>query len=111
MTDDWARRIDGPRMRFELSQSELAALIHRLVPAATWMGRQSAKVIQETFGGDVERAETVADEVTTRLIAIHDRGLCACRVTEEPDGERIRMHCKEHCPRVLKGDWGRCLGC
>jgi hypothetical protein len=105
------RIVTEPRMRFDLSQSELAALIHRLVPVDTWMSHRSAKVIQETFGGDADRARRVADQVTEQLIRIHDQGLCACTVHEEPDGERIRVHCNEHCPRVLKGDWDRCMGC
>jgi hypothetical protein len=105
------RAVTEPRMRIELSQSELAALIHRLVPTDSWMGKQSDRVFREIFGGDLERANLVADRVTHTLIRIHDQGLCACTVHEEPDGERIRVHCNEHCPRVLKGDWDRCMGC
>jgi hypothetical protein len=36
---------------------------------------------------------------------------CACEVREDYDGERIRVHCKEHCPRVQRGDWEHCKGC
>lgn len=93
-----------------LTQRELAALVHRLVPEGTWMGAQAARVVGETFETE-EEAQQAADEVTMRLIRLHDRSLCACAVHEEPDGERIRVHCNEHCPRVLKGDWDRCMGC
>lgn len=61
-----------PRVRFELTQSELAALIHRLVPADTWMGGRSSEVIAKTFHGDAEEARRVADRVTAELIQIHD---------------------------------------
>jgi uncharacterized protein YqfA (UPF0365 family) len=78
MTSDpeWLpRSVTEPEIRIQLSQSELAALIHRLVPVDTWMSHRSAKVIQETFGGDADRARRVADQVTERLIRIHDQGL------------------------------------
>lgn len=61
-----------PSVRFELTQSELAALIHRLVPADAWMGEQSSRVISGTFQGGVEEARRVADQVTAKLIQIHD---------------------------------------
>lgn len=64
-----------PRVRFELTQRELAALIHRLVPADTWMGQQSSQVISKTFNGDAEAASRVADRVTAELIQIHDDSL------------------------------------
>lgn len=61
-----------PRVRLELTQSELAALIHRLVPADTWMGERSSRVISKTFDGDTAEASRVADQVTAKLIQIHD---------------------------------------
>jgi hypothetical protein len=42
--------------------------------------------------------------------SVNDPG-CACEVREDYDGERIRVHCKEHCPRVQRGDWEHCKGC
>jgi hypothetical protein len=50
--------------------------------------------------------DTVRSELQ-RPVAGHKN----CHVAEDYDGERIRMHCDEHCPRVLKGDWDRCMGC
>lgn len=61
-----------PCVRLELTRSELAALIHRLVPADTWMGERSSQVISRTFNGDAEEARRVADRVTAELIQIHD---------------------------------------
>lgn len=61
-----------PHVRFELTQSELAALIYRLVPADTWMGERSSRVISKTFNGDTEEARRVADRVTAELIRVHD---------------------------------------
>ena len=65
---------DDPPLRFELKRSELAALIHRLVPPDTWMGQRSQQVILETFG-DAARAAEVADQVTESLIRAHDQSL------------------------------------
>jgi hypothetical protein len=58
----------------QLTQRQLAALINRLVPADTWMGRQSARVVKETFSSP-EEAARVADEATMKLIYVHDEKL------------------------------------
>lgn len=36
---------------------------------------------------------------------------CACSERADYDGEKIRTHCAEHCPRVAAGDWTECRGC
>lgn len=48
-----------------------------------------------------------------RVPSVADTGdqVCLCEVREDYDGERIRTHCKEHCPRVQGGDWDYCKGC
>lgn len=72
---DWLpRSVTEPRLLIELTQSELAALVIRLVPHGTWMAGRARTVVMETFGGDAEQAARVADRITDRIIQIHDRG-------------------------------------
>lgn len=35
---------------------------------------------------------------------------CGCYTTVDYDGEKIRIHCDEHCEKVKNGQWDHCKG-
>jgi ubiquinone biosynthesis protein COQ9 len=60
------------RIRLELTENELRALINRLVPANTWMKAKSDQLIESTFPGGWVAADRAADRLTDQLIRAHD---------------------------------------
>jgi hypothetical protein len=54
------------------------------------------------------------DPIREAIVSLRDseeRKECGCYICSDSDGERIRVHCTEHCPRVIAGDWDECRGC
>lgn len=58
--------------RIELGETELRALINRLVPEGTWMKARSAILIRKDYADDPAKAEELADQFTRLLIRAHD---------------------------------------
>lgn len=58
-------------IRVELTETELRAIINRLVPEGTWMKVRSASLIRQV-DGDQSKADETADEITDMLIRAHD---------------------------------------
>lgn len=59
--------------RLELTETELVALINRLIPEGTWLKGRSAILIRDIFAHDPAEATRLADGVTHALVAAYDR--------------------------------------
>jgi hypothetical protein len=60
------------RFRLELTETELVAVINRLIPEGTWLKGRSAILIRQVFAEDPAGATRLADEVTHMLVRAYD---------------------------------------
>jgi hypothetical protein len=66
----WLTQVNEPRVRIELTQTELAALVLRLRPRDR---ERNEKIITGVFGHDGEWAQREADSVAARLGFVYDK--------------------------------------
>jgi hypothetical protein len=83
------------RVRIELTESELVALISRCVPLNTWMRQQSNRVVRLTFKGGLPEAQEVADQITHQLIRAHDQ-MNNPNWRRRSDGADLQIDGQEH---------------